>query len=113
MTSHALRLRQTDTGIFEEVRSGLKSIETRAGTPRHQNIKVGDELIFVCGKNRFSKKVTKIYHWPSVDGMVKEIPFKKVMPSISSIEEMKKIYNSYPNYTEKIKEFGLLGFVLV
>ena len=44
--------------------------------------------------------------------MVKEIPFKQIMPSVDSVEEMKKAYASYPGYTEKIKEYGLLGFKL-
>ncbi len=44
--------------------------------------------------------------------MVKEIDFKKIMPSVSSIDEMKKVYASYPDYEKKIKEHGLLGFEL-
>ncbi len=44
--------------------------------------------------------------------MVKEIDFKKVMPSVTSVAEIKKVYASYPNYEKKIKERGLLGFEL-
>jgi ASC-1-like (ASCH) protein len=44
--------------------------------------------------------------------MVKEIPFKKINPSVDSVEEMKKVYASYPDYESKIKQFGLLGFKL-
>jgi ASC-1-like (ASCH) protein len=44
--------------------------------------------------------------------MVKEIDFKKIMPSVESVEEMKKIYASYPDYEDKIREHGLLGFEL-
>jgi hypothetical protein len=40
------------------------------------------------------------------------IDFKKIMPSVGSVEEMKKRYASYPDYEEKIVEFGLLGFEL-
>ncbi len=107
-----LRLRAKDVSIFEEIRSGIKEYETRAATIRYQPIQEGDTLIFVCGKDRFSKKISMKFHWPDIDSMVKEIPFKKIMPSVSSIDEMKKIYGSYPNYLEKIKEFGLLGFKL-
>ena len=45
--------------------------------------------------------------------MVQEIDFKRVMPSVSSIEEMKEQYRSYPGYEEKVKEYGLFGFELV
>lgn len=44
--------------------------------------------------------------------MVKEIDFKIIMPSVDSVEEMKKIYATYPDYEKKIKEHGLLGFEL-
>jgi ASC-1-like (ASCH) protein len=107
-----LRVRAADIKIFEEVKIGLKSIETRAGTIKYQPIEVGDTLIFVCGQNRCVKKVVKKFHWENIDAMVKEIDFKKVMPSVESINEMKKIYKSYPNYEKKIKEQGLLGFEL-
>ena len=107
-----LRFRVVDKDNFDEVRNGLKHIETRAGTPKYQDIAVGDTLTFVCGPERLVKRVVKKYHWPSVDAMVEEVDFKKVMPSVGSIEEMKKVYSSYPDYDEKIREYGLLGFEL-
>jgi ASC-1-like (ASCH) protein len=112
MKSYTLKFRQEDRDNFDEVRRGVKPIETRAATVRYQPIEVGDTLVFVCGEERFEKKVIKRYHWPSVDAMVAEIPFKHVMPDVGSVEEMKKAYSSYPDYDKKIAEFGLLGFEL-
>ena len=34
------------------------------------------------------------------------------MPLVESIDEMKKVYASYPDYEKKIEEYGLLGFEL-
>lgn len=112
MKTWTLKFRAQDKDNFDEVRSGIKEYETRAGTIKYQPIAVGDTLTFVCGEEKFSKKITERHHWPSVDVMVKEIPFKKIMPFVSSVEEMKKVYAAYPDYEEKIKEFGLLGFKL-
>lgn len=112
MKTWTLVFRKVDKDNFEEVRSGVKSIETRANSIKYEPIQAGDILTFSCDGEKFSKKITKRYHWKSVDEMVKEIPFKKIMPYIESVEEMKKVYASYPNYTEKIKEHGLLGFEL-
>ncbi len=112
MKNWTLRFRAVDNDNFEEVRSGIKSIETRASTIKYQPIEVGDTLTFVCGKNQCIKKVTKKFHWSSIDTMVNKIDFKKVMPSVRSVDEMKKIYRSYPDYEKKIKEHGLLGFEL-
>ena len=112
MKSYTLKFRATDKDNFEEVRDGSKSVETRAGTTRYQPIEVDDTLVFVCGDESFSKRVAKKFHWSSIDAMVKEVDFKKVMPSVKSVEEMKIVYFSYPDYENKIKEHGLLGFEL-
>jgi ASC-1-like (ASCH) protein len=44
--------------------------------------------------------------------MLKKIPFKKIMPDLKSVTEVKKAYYSYPNYKEKIQKFGILAFEL-
>ena len=112
MKNWTLRFRAVDKKNFDEVKSGTKSVETRAGTVKYQPIAVGDTLTFVCEKEKYVKKIIRKFHWKSVDAMVKEINFKKVMPSVKSAAEMKKIYASYPDYEQKIKEHGLLGFKL-
>ncbi len=112
MKNYTLRFRAVDKDNFDEVKIGAKSVETRAATVKYQPIEAGDTLTFVCGEERLVKKITKRFHWPSIDAMVKEVDHKKVMPSVESVAEMKKIYASYPGYEQKIKEHGLLGFVL-
>jgi ASC-1-like (ASCH) protein len=44
--------------------------------------------------------------------MVKKIPFNDIMPSVQSIDEMKKAYSSYSGYDEKIQEFGIFAFYM-
>lgn len=113
MKNWTLKFRAVDKKNFDEVKSGVKSIETRAGTIKYQPIEIGDTLTFVCGNEQCTKKIIEKFHWTSVDAMVKEIDFKKVMPSVKSVGEMKKVYISYPDYKRKIREHGLLGFELV
>ena len=108
--NYTLKFRQVDKKSFDDIKSGAKSVETRANSSKYQSIQVGDTLTFSCGGEKFSKTVTKKYLWKSIDQMVKEISFKKIMPDVASVEEMKKIYSSYPNYDAKIREFGLVGF---
>ncbi|MFA6278705.1 MAG: hypothetical protein WCS97_03705 [Candidatus Paceibacterota bacterium] len=112
MKNWTLRFRAVDKDNFDEVKIGIKSIETRAATIKYQPIKISDTLTFVCGKEKCVKKISKKFHWPSIDAMVKGVDFKKIMPSVDSVEEMKKIYASYPDYEKKIKEHGLFGFEL-
>lgn len=112
MRKRILRFKLRDRNNFEEVRSGLKSIETRAATPRHRDIKTGDVIVFVCGDKRFEKKVRKVKVFKNIRAMLMAIDYKKIMPSIESASEMQKIYYSYPNYKEKIKKFGIVALEL-
>ena len=59
MKTWTLRFRAIDKKNFEELRSGIKAVETRAASVKYQPIKKGDVLIFTCGKDRFSKTITK------------------------------------------------------
>lgn len=112
MKTYVLRFRAVDKKNFDEVKNGSKSIETRAATVKYQPIEVGDTLTFTCGSERLSKKVVQRRHFQSIDAMVAEIPYKKIMPSVASVEEMKKAYASYAGYEDKIREFGILAFDL-
>jgi ASC-1-like (ASCH) protein len=112
MKSWTLRFRAVDKADFEAVRKGTKSVETRAATVRYKPIEAGDTLVFVCAGKKFSKKISKKEHFKSIDAMVKKISYKKIMPSVGSIEEMKEVYDSYPGYKEKIQKFGILAFHL-
>ncbi|MDO8408035.1 MAG: hypothetical protein Q7S95_02245 [bacterium] len=112
MKNWTLRFRKADKKNFDEVESGVKSIETRAATVKYQPIVAGDTLTFVCGQERCTKRVVKRFHWSSIDAMVRDIDYKRVMPSVGSVAEVEKAYASYPGYEQKIKEHGLLGFEL-
>lgn len=112
MKNWTLRFRAVDKKNFDELKSGIKAVETRAATVKYQPIEKGDTLTFVCGKEKFSKTITKRTHFKSIDAMFRKIPYKKIMPDLKSKEEAKKRYYSYPNYKEKIEEFGLLAFEL-
>lgn len=112
MKTWTLRFRAVDKKNFDEVKNGSKPIETRAATIKYQPIEVGDTLLFVCGKERLSKKIIKKHHFSSIDAMIEKIPYKEIMPSVKSVEEMKKAYSSYSGYDEKIKELGIFAFEL-
>lgn len=110
MSSPIFVFREIDRARFEEVRSGPKEIETRAATPKYHAVKVGGTITFSCGRDSFTKKVTKVYHWPSVEAMLAEVPLKRVMPDLDTPEQVHARYASYPDYDKKLKEFGLVGF---
>lgn len=110
MKKHILRIRKVDKFVFDSIKENKKTIETRAATNKLKKIEVGDFLIFICNNEKLEKEVKKVKLYKTIDQMVKEIDFKKIMPFVDSIDEMKKVYFSFPNYKEKIEKFGLIIF---
>jgi ASC-1-like (ASCH) protein len=110
MKKWTLRFRAVDKKNFEELRSGIKPIETRAASVKYRPMAIGDEIKFICGSDSFVRKISKRHQWPSIDAMVEDVSFKKIMPSVDSVAAMKKVYASYPGYIEKIQKDGILGF---
>jgi ASC-1-like (ASCH) protein len=87
MKKHVLRFRSVDRNNFNEIKNGVKTVETRAASARYQDIQKGDELIIVCGKERIAKKVKRARHFKSIGSMFKTIPLKKIMPWVKSVAD--------------------------
>lgn len=109
---HTLRFRAVNKDIFLDIKSGKKTVETRAATEKYRNIKNGDILVLSCGNEKFEKIVKQARMYKTIGSLVKAYPIKKIMPNISSEKELQNAYYSYPNYKEKIKKFGLVALEL-
>lgn len=112
MNKHTLKFRAVNRDIFLDIKSGKKSVETRAATERYQNIKAGDVIVLVCGKERFSKKVKKARIFKNIKALLKTYPIKKIMPGMTTERELRKAYYSYPDYKEKIQKHGIIALEL-
>lgn len=112
MNKYILRFRAVNKDIFLDIRNGKKTVETRATTKKYRNIKAGDTLILVCGKNKFEKKVKKVMIFKTISSLLKIYPIKKIMPNLNTKYELETAYFSYPHYKEKIKKFGLMALEL-
>lgn len=112
MEKHILRIRKNDRIVFDSIKNGEKTIETRAATDKFRNIKAGDVLVFVCQDEKLEKSVKKTKRFKSIEEMLEKIDFRKIMPFIDSVQEVKKVYYSFSGYREKIKQFGLVAFWL-
>ena len=107
-----LRFRVVNKDIFIAIKKGKKKIETRAGSPKYTNIKVGDILVFVCGKDRFSKKIKKVRKFKSIRALHKIYKPKEINPKTRTIKDSERVYYGFPGYAEKIKKYGLVALEL-
>lgn len=107
--TYILKFRAGSRDIFEAVRMGKKRMETRAASVRYRNIKSGDVIEFVCGKERFQKTVKRAIIFKSVLAMLKKYKFTDILPKAISVKDLEDTYKSFPGYPEKIKKFGIVA----
>lgn len=110
MKKYVLRIRKVDKVVFDSIKNKKKIIETRAGTDKFRKIKKSDILVFVCENKRLEKQIKRVELFKNIDKMLEKINFKKVMPFVDSVDEMKKVCCGFSGYKEKIKKFGLIAF---
>ena len=110
MTNVLLNIRVIDRNIFDTIKTGKKTIETRAATSKFKNIKVGDILVFKCGNDNLEKSVKEKFYFKSIDEILNKLSLKEIMPNIDSKEDAKKLWYGFPNYKDKIKKHGIVAF---
>src|SRR3990167_5043430 len=112
MNKYTLKFRAVNRDIFLDIKSGKKTVETRAATERYQDIKAGDIIVLVCGEERFKKKVKKARIFKSIKALLKIYPLKKIMPGLTTEKEWREELYTYPNYKEKIQKHGIVALEL-
>jgi ASC-1-like (ASCH) protein len=112
MKHYTLRFRKADEEIYLALRRGIKKVETRAATARYRNIEKGDKVTFVCGAERFERRVKQASHFKDVDAMLLRYPIRHIMPRVKTRKRMKEQYAAFPGYAEKIRLFGIVALEL-
>lgn len=72
-------------------------------------MKKGDILVFVCGKNKFQRTIKKASHFKTISLMLKIYKVKDINPRYKDEKELRRMYDSFPGYKEKIKKSGLVA----
>jgi ASC-1-like (ASCH) protein len=112
MRNFNLVIREVDRHIFEQIKSGAKSVETRAATPKYLSAHIGDTLTFVCGTDQITKTITSTQHFETIEKLYNQIPLQHVLPGIKSLAEAQKIHYSFPGYQQKLQQYGIMAFTL-
>jgi len=112
MSEHILKIRKVDKPIFDLIKSGVKTIETRAATDKYRNIQAKDKLVFHCEGQKVTKVVKTVYLFKSIKELLNKLPLTKILPGVKSFEEAEKVWVGFPNYPEKIKKYGLVAWEL-
>lgn len=112
MKKYALVIREVDRAIYNALKSGEKTVETRANSPKYATVNIGDFLVFKCSDDSFKKQIVVVKRFLNIDEMLSCYKVQDVNPALQTRDELISMYNSFPNYNEKIKRFGLIAFEL-
>ena len=100
-----------DTIYFNLIKSGKKEYETRVYDEKRQKIKLLEEVIFTekgNEKNSFKCIITELSYFKNFKDAIEEVGIRKVLPNAKSLKDGIKIYESFPNYKEGSKKYGVL-----
>lgn len=107
-----LIFREVDRNHFDRIVSGNKTIEVRAGSPEYNKIKAGDEITISCGKDKITKSIKEVLWFKNTPELLNNINKKEVWTENVTDEQAEDMLNSFPNYPDRIKEYGLLAWKL-
>ncbi|OGN02854.1 MAG: hypothetical protein A2657_02160 [Candidatus Yanofskybacteria bacterium RIFCSPHIGHO2_01_FULL_44_110b] len=106
MPKYTLRFRAVNKDIFLNIKSGRKTVETRAASEKYRNIQSGDSVVLVCGKDRFQKKVKKAKIFTTVRSLLRSYNLKRIMPELNSEKNGKKNYINIRITKRKLKSLA-------
>ncbi len=107
-----LIFREVDRDKFERIVSGEKTIETRAGSPEYLSVAAGDTLNISCGNDSINKTVTEVFHFKTIEELLNTIEIGEILPAGTTREQAIELWNSFPGYPERIRQYGIIAWRL-
>ncbi len=102
-----LKFRAVDKEIFSAIKMGKKKIETRVATERYRKIEKGDRLRLICGREEFIKEIVAARVFPTIAALLKKYRPSQINPAVKTEAELRKMYDGFSGYRDKIKKYGL------
>ena len=87
------------TRWFNEIEKGTKLIEGRLNI--YDNLKIGDEILFICDKKQITKKVTFLHRYSNFAELLDVEGLQNVLPNVETLKEGINILNNGMRLTYK------------
>ena len=107
-----IRFRAIDKDIFHAIHNGEKTVETRAYTPKYQNLAPGQRVTFVCENESITKLVASVRIFKDAEDLAASIRPGTIHPRAATADDLQKMYDSFPGYEDKIRDCGLVAWEL-
>lgn len=115
MSLKRIEFYKEDAQLFRLIKDSVKTTEVRAlddptsSKSFYSTIQTGDEIEFFCGLDTITKKVGNVRRYQELDILLKNENIEDIEPSVNKSELKAKLL-SFPNYPNRIKEYGLIAF---
>ena len=94
--------------LFDLLKSGEKKVEVRAGGKGYETICVSDILLLTCISEKFPLTVQSVKKVEGFESLFDLIPFQEILPTASKEEDVIRLFESFPDYRERIKAHGFV-----
>jgi len=112
-----IKLKFREYPIFEQIKNGSKTVETRALNPDEPeryfgNAKVGDtlECLAVDTGEMLNKKIIRVTLYEDFEEYLVSEDLAKIFGSRISIEKAREKHLSFPGYKERLEKYGIIAF---
>ena len=90
----------TKRKYFDAIKEGKKTVDIRKATGLYKNAKIGSEILFMCGRQKFTRKIKEIYRG-TLEEILEKVGFKEIIPWAESREEfIENLREIYPKQEE-------------
>lgn len=112
MKSWVLRIRKTDKVIFDRIRKGEKTIETRPmNAPEsmkyYGNMKAGDRLVILCDGQRLEKYVKDFRIYKDFEKYLKTEDLENILGKGITKADARRIHYSFGR--ERLDKYGIIA----
>lgn len=115
MKSWVLRIRKADKVIFDRIKNGEKTIETRLmNAPESRkyygNMKIGDRLVILCDGNRIEKYVKEFRIYKDFNKYLASEDLENILGKGTTKESARKVHYSFGR--ERLGKYGIIAIDL-
>ena len=90
----------TKRKYFDAIKEGKKTVDIRKAAGLYKNAKIGSEILFMCGRQKFTRKIKEIYRG-TLEEILEEVDFREIIPWAKSREEfIENLREIYPKQEE-------------
>lgn len=108
-----------ENDIFDAVKNGFKTVETRPATEKYSQIRTGDTVTLrsLDTGESIEKKVSFVHKYRSIGDMAEAEDTSKIVPGVTTRDRLAEVFEEFKKkwgreYAEKLEKYGIIAIGL-